>query len=207
MASAEPSDGCATRSTRPADHSVERRPEHPAAYKRMSTWLLSSSSDPAALAVVDGLGPFAAHGPHYSRRTPGSKTFTGVGQEIVLVTDDGAAVWAVVRQRTPSARGTGSSRGRTGATDAKPRYIWRNMLFRNLGSGRSSELIRSAHARTLVEWRLRYGELPPERLRTEIEIARVRSANPGYCYKVAGWTTDRIVRGKLYLLAPTSPSP
>jgi hypothetical protein len=39
-------------------------------------------------------------GPHYSRRTPGSKTFTGVGQEIVLVTQDFRAVWAVVRQRT-----------------------------------------------------------------------------------------------------------
>lgn len=49
------------------------------------TWLLSSSSDPRALAVVDGTGPFAEFGPHYSRRTPGSKTFTGVGREIVLL--------------------------------------------------------------------------------------------------------------------------
>lgn len=27
-------------------------------------WVLSSSSDPQALAVVDGVGPFAEHGPH-----------------------------------------------------------------------------------------------------------------------------------------------
>ncbi len=167
-----------------------------------SPWRLSSSSDPRALSLVDGTGDFASHGPHYSRRTPGSKTFTGVGQEIVLVTECGRAVWAVVRQRTPSARGTGGSRGRTGAADVKPRYIWRNMVFRNLGAGLSSELIESATAETYRQWVLRYGELPAERLRTEIGIKQVASANPGYCYKRAGWIKDRVVRGKLYLWAP-----
>ena len=166
------------------------------------TWQLSSSSDPRALAVVDGLGIHAGRGPHYSRRTPGSKTFTGVGQEVVLVTADDCAVWAVVRQRTPSAKGTGGSRGRTGQTDAKPRYVWRNMLFRNLGPRRSSELIREALVETYAQWARRYGGLPLENLRTEIDIRAVRSPNPGYCYKVAGWRKDRVVRGKLYLLAP-----
>ena len=165
-------------------------------------WVLSSSSDRRALDIVDGVGKHAGKGPHYSRRTPGSKTFTGVGQEIVLVTDDGNAVWAVVRQRTPSARGTGASRGRTGATDAAPRYIWRNMLFRNLGAGRSSDLIRSALEMTYAEWVKRYGSIPSERLRTEIGIRQVRSTNPGCCYKKAGWIPERTVRGKLYLLAP-----
>lgn len=165
-------------------------------------WILSSSSDRRALDVVDGVGKHLGQGPHYSRRTPGSKTFTGVGQEIVLVTDDGNAVWACVRQRTPSARGSGASRGRAGVTDAKPRYIFRNMLFRNLGSQRSSDLIRAALTVTHREWIKRYGEWPLERLRTEIAVAQVKSRNPGYCYKMAGWTTDRTVRGKLYLWAP-----
>lgn len=165
-------------------------------------WFLSSSSDPRALAVVDGTGRFSEHGPHYSRRTPGSKTFTGVGQEIVLITANEDAVWAVVRQRTPSARGTGGSRGRSGSPDPAPRFIWRNMLFRNLGSALSSDLIRTALERTYEEWIARYGALPPERLRTEIDTRAVRSSNPGYCYKVAGWTTDRVVCGKLYLWAP-----
>lgn len=151
---------------------------------------------------MDGTGPFAGLGAHYSRRTPGSKTFTGVGQEIVLVSDCGRAVWACVRQRTPSARGTGSSRGRAGVSDAKPRYIWRNMLFRNLGAGLSSDLVRSATARTYEEWAKRYGEMPVERLRTEIGIKGVRSTNPGCCYLKAGWVKDRVVRGKLYLWAP-----
>lgn len=165
-------------------------------------WLLSSSSDRRALDVVDGTGRFEGYGPHYSRRTPGSKTFTGVGQEIVLVSDCGRAVWACVRQKTPSARGTGASRGRSGVADQRSRYIWRNMLFRNLGAGLASELIRSATTRTYEEWIKRYGALPEERLRTEIGIKEVRSSNPGYCYLMAGWEKDRVVRGKLYLFAP-----
>lgn len=168
----------------------------------MIDWLLSSSSDPRALAVVDGLGVHAGKGPHYSRRTPGSKTFTGVGREVVLVTADGNAVWACVYQRTPSARGTGGSRGRAGSADAKARYIFRNMLFRNLGTERSSDLIRSALVRTREEWVRRYGEWPAERLCTEIDTRRVRSQHPGYCYLKAGFVKDRVVRGKLYMYAP-----
>jgi len=165
-------------------------------------WLLSSSSDPRALAVVDGLGQHAGAGPHYSRRTPGSRTFTGIGREVVLVTADGSAVWAVVYQATPSARGTGASRGRAGASDAKPRFVWRNNVFRNLGSALSSALIETAVARTYEEWARRYGALPLERLRTEIAISKVRSTNPGCCYKKADWHSPHVVRGKLYLYAP-----
>lgn len=87
------------------------------AHRPRNPWELSSSSDPKALAVVDGLGKFARHGPHYSRRTPGSKTFTGVGREIVLVATTGDAVWAVVYQKTPARRGTGLSRGRAGVSE------------------------------------------------------------------------------------------
>lgn len=167
-------------------------------------WKLSSSSDLATLSIVDGTGCWMAHGPHYSRRTPGSKTFTGVGQEVVLISDDLAAVWAVVRQRTPRRKGTGSSRGRLGVTDEAPRYVWRNMLFRRMPTCRWSakELIEGATDATYRFWEERYGALPPERLRTEIAIGKVKSTNPGYCYKVAGWTKDRITRGKLYLWAP-----
>jgi hypothetical protein len=165
-------------------------------------WRVSSSSDLDALAVVDGRGRFSSHGPHYSRRTPGSKTFTGVGQEIVLVSHDSTAVWAVVRQRTPSRAGTGASRGRQGAIDEAPRYVWRNMLFRNLGSTQSSRLIVEATALTYRLWLKRYGVIPDEPLRTEINIARVRSANPGYCYRMAGWTRGETKRGILFYYAP-----
>jgi hypothetical protein len=76
------------------------------------------------------------------------------------------------------------------------------MLFRNLGLSLSSELIRSAVQATYEQWEQRYGSLPDERLRTEVDIKAVRSPNPGCCYKIAGWIPDRVVRGKLYLWAP-----
>lgn len=82
------------------------------------------------------------------------------------------------------------------------RHVWRNMLFRNLGAGKSSVLIRSALTRTYDEWRIRYGSLPEERLRTEVDTRVVQSGFPGWCYLRAGWERDRIVRGKLYMWAP-----
>lgn len=167
-----------------------------------SLWEMSSSSCPRALAVVDGTGPFDGAGPHYSRRTPGSKTFTGVGQEVVLVTQCGRAVWACVRQKTPMARGTGASRGREGQTDRKARFIWRNMLFRNLGAGLSSDLIRGALDMTYQAWADRYGSLPDEPLRTEIGFGKIRSSNPGFCYLKAGWRKGERRGGKLFLYAP-----
>ncbi len=173
------------------------------------TWQVVSGSDPRALAVVDGTGRFEGLGPHYSRRTPGAKTFTGVGQEVVLLTECERAVWAVVRQKVPAPRGSGASRGRTGTT-APCAFVWRNMLFRNLGAGLSSELIASATRLTYSAWLERYGALPTERLRTEIGVKSVKSANPGYCYLMAGWERGPTKRGKLHLYAPllaASPPP
>lgn len=175
------------------------------------TWTLSSSSDRRALDVVDGEGMHAGAGPHYSRRTPGSRTFTGIGEEVVLVTECGRAVWAVTRQKGPDAPFSGW-RTRHGDLFKPPRepaprrehrgYLWRNVMFRNLGAGLSSDLVRSALAMTYAEWERRYGRLPEERLRTEVEVASVKSANPGYCYLMAGWERGEVKRGKLYLYAP-----
>jgi len=172
-----------------------------------SPWLLSSSSCSRALSVVDGTGINEGNGPHYSRRTPGSKTFTGVGREIVLVSTCGRAVWAVVLQKTPARKGTGSSRGRCRAPDARAQWVWRNMLFRNLGAGLSSDLIRSATSATYALWAWRYGSLPDAQLRTEVDVRAVRSSNPGYCYRCAGWKRGPVKRHKLHLYAPNHSNP
>lgn len=76
------------------------------------------------------------------------------------------------------------------------------MIFRNLYAGVASELIKEATERTYEEWLKRYGSMPAERLRTEIGIREVRSKDPGRCYRLAGWTDDRIVKNKLYMWAP-----
>lgn len=148
-------------------------------------WRASHGQDRAALDVVDGVGVCSGHGPHYSRRTPGSACFTGIGKELVLVTENGRAVWAVVEARAPTPRGTGRSRGRAGETVERA-VLWRNIVFRNLGAGLSSALIRVATALTYALWRRRYGALPASPLRTEIDTRKTSS--PSYCYKCAGWT-------------------
>lgn len=165
-------------------------------------WRLSSSADPRAREILDGEGRWVGHGPHYSRRTPGSVSFVGVGREVVLVTRAVDALWAVVYQKTPAPRGSGMSRGRRGAAH-RARYVWRNMVFRRMpGAPIASLLIETATLETYRWWVIKYGALPPERLRTEVDIREVESTNPGYCYKVAEWEPDCIVRGKLYLFAP-----
>lgn len=164
-------------------------------------WRLSSSADPAALRVVDGLGELSKHGPHYSRQTPGSKTFTGVGQEIVLLSDDGLAVWAVVRQRHFAPAGSPTHTGMADVDNPRPR-VWRNMLFRNLGPQLSSDLIKSAVCETYKRWPVKYGDFPSESLRTEIDPAAVNSRNPGYCFKCAGFHTPRPIKKLVGLDAP-----
>ena len=152
-------------------------------------WYVSSSSARAALDILDGCGMHAEHGPHYSRRTVGSRTFTGVGPEVVLVTGCNRALWSVVLSRHPG-------------TDPDRPWVWRNNVFRNLGAGLSSDLIRSALARTYEEWARRYDALPDLRLRTEIDTRRVRSLNPGYCYRMAGWEPGEIRNGIRFFYAP-----
>lgn len=161
-------------------------------------WIRVKGSDPRALAVVDGIGEFERYGAHYSRRTRYAKTFTGVGRQVVLLHESLRAVWAVVYAQVPTPRG--------GKRLDSHRFLWRNNLFRNLGAGRSSDLIKSAYVATCDEWVKTYGSLPSERLRTEVKISAVRSSNPGFCYQKAGWEKGEVVRGKLYLYAPEVPS-
>jgi hypothetical protein len=78
------------------------------------------------------------------------------------------------------------------------------MLFRNLGRTLSSKLILSATVATYQEWPRKYGALPLEVLRTEVDPKKTNSSNPGYCYKMAGYHNARVVRGKVYLDAPCS---
>ena len=75
-------------------------------------------------------------------------------------------------------------------------------MFRNLYAGVASELIEAATEATYRLWRDRYGELPAERLRTEVDPRRVKSDDPGRCYMLAGWHKGPLRRGKLILYAP-----
>ena len=66
---------------------------------------------------------------------------------------------------------------------------WRCSLFRNEAPQEllSSSLIQAAMTLTAALWRDR----PADGWLTWVDPARIRSANPGYCFKQAGWTLDR----------------
>jgi len=104
---------------------------------------------------------------HYSRyfyvdgRKP--KLFVGPGEKMVLLTSDCKAlfVW----------RKFISGNGQQGVNCA---------VFRNEGKQLSSKLILEAEQLAWCRW-------PNERLYTYVNPKGIRSTNPGYCFKQAGW--------------------
>ena len=118
---------------------------------------------------------------HYSRyrykdgRRP--KLFVGPGEKMVLLTACARAlfVW----------RKFISGDGQQGINCA---------IFRNEGAGRSSDLIKSAMQLAWNRW-------PRERLYTYVNPKKVRSKNPGCCFKAAGWNRcGTTKRNKLHIL-------
>ena len=130
---------------------------------------------------------------HYSRQTVGAEDFMPPGRVLVLVTPCGRATWGAVENLDP----VGAVR-------------WRVTIFRNEGAGLSSTLIVEATDRTRAWWRRHYGAIPAAPLRTEIDPARVRSSNPGFCFLCAGWTrvgvTDGARKGRADLVVLEAPA-
>lgn len=118
---------------------------------------------------------------HYSKyhykdgRKP--KLFVGPGQKIVLISHDGMAlfVW----------RKFISNDGQQGVNCA---------VFRNESTMKSSEMILEAEAIATRRW-------PGERFFTYVNPRRIKSKNPGYCFKLAGWNFIGITKkNKLHIL-------
>jgi hypothetical protein len=124
----------------------------------MSAWRLTKDGDPVGLALYER---------HYSARRfrdgRRRRLFVGPGQKTVLVSHDGQAVFAWRKFLDAS--------GQLGVNCA---------VFRNEGRWLSSELITDAMAIAWHRW-------PGERLYTYVDPVSVKSPNPGYCFKVAGW--------------------
>jgi hypothetical protein len=115
---------------------------------------------------------------HYSRnkKARGNLRIVGPGERMVLL--------------TPCARAL---------------FVWRKFfskdqqdgvncaIFRNEGAGLSSELIRDAMTAAWTRW-------PGARLYTYVNPRRVRSANPGCCFKRAGWRSCGITKTRRLLV-------
>lgn len=143
-------------------------------------WTMVRDGDARALALFNR---------HYSRyrykdgRKP--KLFVGPGEKLVLLSKCGQAlfVW----------RKFVSDDGQQGVNCA---------VFRNESKKpnmRSSELILEAER---IAWR----RWPGERLYTYVNAKKIASRNPGYCFKVAGWTRCGITKVNRLLIFEKLPA-
>jgi hypothetical protein len=146
--------------------------------------LLLPDADSHWLPVRDGhaLGK-ALHRRHYSARASStSKLFVGPGGKLVLLTPDAKALF-VWRRFIDDCIDTRTGEKQQGVNCA---------AFRNEGTGLlSSDLLLHAEAFAWKRW-------PGERLYTYVNPAKIKSENPGCCFKKAGWKrcgTDK--KGKL----------
>jgi len=126
-------------------------------------WRLGNKADPVGCRLADG---------HYSRRKVGAPQFMPPGDTLVLIADDDSAVFGWWRPHPAS--GLRSMNGFDG---------WTCSIFRNTGSYLASELVLEAEA-ILVRER---GDCGPSGLLTYVWDRKVRSSNPGFCFKVAGY--------------------
>ena len=114
---------------------------------------------------------------HYSRQTHGSPQFAGNGQKVIL--RDGEArelfVWLWQTYRLDGQAGYNAA------------------MFRNEGSRLSSDVILEAERCVVAAW-------GPNRAFTYVDPIKVRSPNPGYCFKVAGWIRVGESRAGAHLL-------
>jgi len=120
---------------------------------------------------------------HYSRNpaSRGDPRVAGPGQKMVL--------------STPCARAL---------------FVWRKFIskdqqdgincaiFRNEGAGLSSVLIRAAMVLGWQRW-------PGERFYTYVNPRRVRSVNPGYCFKAAGWRECGVTKTRHLIVLEAMP--
>ena len=116
---------------------------------------------------------------HYSRRTIGARQFLYSGRKLVLRDAAGLVVFAWMYPE-PTMRMDGQ-------------VGYNNAIFRNESARLSSDIILEAELAAVAKW-------GPNRAYTYIDPAAIRSRNPGYCFKCAGWTFVRFSASGKHLL-------
>lgn len=140
-------------------------------------WIRVTKFDPRTAKLADR---------HYSRRKVGSPQFMPPGETIVLLSTDERAVWGWWRPAPSS-----------GLQSMNRLDGWTCTIFRNEGPIQSSALVLDA------EQAIRSLGVPcgPDGLITYVWSAKVRSINPGCCFKKAGWRrTGKSADGRKILL-------
>jgi hypothetical protein len=127
----------------------------------VSLWQLSNRANRYAAAIADR---------HYNRQKVGARQFVPPGRCIVLLTPAHDALWV-------------SSYPYAEYVKHQWAGAWICSCFRNESAHLSSTLILQAVAVTREIW----GTPPQLGMITFVDPAKIRSSNPGYCYKKAGW--------------------
>lgn len=130
-------------------------------------WVQVQDGDPAARALSRR---HYSYRPYRDGRDP--KKFVGPREHIVLITPDARALFVWRRFMIPSRD------GQQGVCCS---------VFRNESGILSSDLILEAE-----EWAWR--RWPRERLYTYVNPRKIRSTNPGYCFKAAGWRSCGVTK-------------
>ena len=138
-------------------------------------WIVVSKGHTGACELADR---------HYSRRKIGAHQFMPPGETLCLFTDGAVFGWWHPHPRS----GIKAMNGLDG---------WTCTIFRNESEILSSDLILEAEEKLLTEKRT----CGPDGMLTYVFDSKIRSANPGYCFKRAGWTTrGRSADGRKTLL-------
>jgi hypothetical protein len=116
---------------------------------------------------------------HYSRRTVGARQFCYSGRKIVLRNSEGTILYVWM---FPDAELRMD--GQTG---------YNCSIFRNESARLSSDIIKEAEQIAVNYW-------GPNRMYTYIDPGKVKSTNPGYCYKIAGWQYEKVSKTGKHLL-------
>ncbi len=129
----------------------------------LAHWVRVHKGSRAAAQIADN---------HYSRRKPGAPQFMPPGQTIVLLSKTVDALFGWWRPAPSS--GIESMNGLDG---------WTCTVFRNAGETLSSVLILEAE----VALHRISPSCGPDGMLTYVAPSKIRSSNPGYCFKKAGW--------------------
>ena len=137
-------------------------------------WLPARDGDPRAYALMKRHYTFQAYqdGRRQDPSNPNRRLFVGPGEKMVLMTVgcDALFVWRKFIDKS----------GQSGVNCA---------VFRNESPVLSSELILHAEKLAANRW-------PGERLYTYVNAGAIQSANPGYCFKMAGWEVCGTTKSK-----------
>jgi hypothetical protein len=146
-------------------------------------WLSVRDGDPRAVALYER---------HYSARAYADARrgrelrrrcgISGVGESMVLLTVDCLALFVWQRSTAP----------RYDAQSGVQCSVFRCEIPPETGV-RASDLIMEAEQLAWTRW-------PGERLWTYVDADKIRSTNPGYCFKVVGWVVCGVSKGGLVIL-------